>query len=352
MDVQLEIAPLIRDLPELAVLRHPGALLPRIKEVELDPEELRPPDRQPLRELLPQLRERGDRLVLVGSPSALRRASSLGSKVEQISTPGAALPEKGKMLVLLEGPDWADRYAEQADAAGIPVLVCSSKSDAPPGGWWLEDTGDGRFGGLSSVTLLLAAWSGAELGELQEAEEGVRSACLKAALADNPALLWGATLSLLLRPEGEGRGGQIHLVPDTELFGVATQVARSMGAVLNEVPTIAGRRRPLSLHSRAGFLGDEDELSEGGGGARDRLYTLWSQRGADSEPLVRAREHLRRAGQGVLGLRLAEGPRGSVAALALAQRATWVAAQLLGLDPRKAAAREAWRRRLLPEQAE
>ncbi|HNC98070.1 MAG TPA: hypothetical protein PKW90_18205, partial [Myxococcota bacterium] len=54
----------------------------------------------------------------------------------------------------------------------------------------------------------------------------------------------------------------------------------------------------------------------------------------------------------VLGLRLAEGPRGLVAAVALAQRATRVAAQLLGLDPRQSAAREAWRRRLLPETGE
>lgn len=352
MDVQLEIAPLIRDLPELAVLRHPGALAPRLKEVALDPVELRPPDRQALRELVPQLRARGEGLVLVGGPSALRRATALSGRCEQISGPDGPLPEAGKILVLLEGPEWADRYAERADAAGIPVLVCSSKSDAPPGGWWLEDTGDGRFGGLSSVTLLLAVWAGAELAELEEAEEGVRSLCQKAALIDNPALLWGATLAQLLRPEGEGRGGHIHLVPDPALLGAATQVARSMGAVLNEVPTIAGRRRPLSLHSRAGLLGDEEELSEGGGGARDRLYTLWSQRGTDPELIGRAREHLRRAGQGVLGLRLAEGPRGLVAALALSQRATRVAAQLLGLDPGQSAAREAWRRRLLPETGE
>ncbi|HNH46339.1 MAG TPA: hypothetical protein PKY30_04850, partial [Myxococcota bacterium] len=316
MDVQLEIAPLIRDLPELAVLRHPGALAPRLKEVTLDPVELRPPDRQALRELLPQLRERGQQLVLVGGPSALRRASSLAGSVEQIRHPDAPLPEAGKILVLLEGPTWADRYAERADAAGIPVLVCSSKSDAPPGGWWLEDAGDGRFGGLSAVTMLLAAWAGAELGELEEAEEGVRSACQKAALADNPALLWGATISLLLRPEGDGRGGHVHLVSEGAQQGAATQVARSMGAVLNEVPTVAGRRRPLSLHSRVGSLGDEEELSEGGGGARDRLYTLWSQRGTDAELLGRAREHLRRAGLAVLGLRLAEGPRGLVAAVA------------------------------------
>lgn len=352
MDVQLEIAPLIRDLPELAVLRHPGALAPRLKEVSLDPVELRPPDRQALRDVLPRLRERGESLLLVGAPSALRRATSLSGRFEQVTHPDLPLPEKGKILVLLEGPTWADRYAEQADAAGIPVLVCSSKSDAPPGGWWLEDAGDGRFGALSSVTMLLSVWAGAELGELEAAEEGVRSACQKTALVDNPALLWGATTSLLLRPEGEGRGGHIHLVPDVGLMGAASQVARSMGAVLNEVPTIVGRRRPLSLHCRAGLLSDEEELSEGGGSARDRLYTLWHQRGTDPELLGRAREHLRRAGQGVLGLRLAEGPRGVVAALALAQRATWVAAQLLGLDPAQSAAREAWRRRLLPDTGE
>lgn len=359
--VSLDLSALLRgDGAEAVGLRRISNAVTRLREVQERaaaqlPVSL-PADPAALQQIAEEIRARAEVLVIAGQPGGLRAVKALigqAPNVRYISTPSeAVIPEKNSALLLLEGPPWADRFAERTAAEGIPVAVAGLEPDEPPDGWWFADPspGDGRLGALNPGSLVAAAFAGMPVEAVLTGAREMQSRCSRAGFFDNPGASWGTCIGMALRPADPSlaRTQLLHLVSDPSLSPLADYAARSAMAVLSGGPSTGSVRAPFPISGRAGLIGDEEEMA-GLGGARDRMVTLWTRRGiVDGGLLDAVKEHCVQSYQPTVSLRLlGDSPEVRGAALFLVHQAICVAAAWLAVDPGATPAREGWRHLLV-----
>lgn len=239
----------------------------------------------------------GDKLAVVGQPGAVAAlqavTQALGTRqpvwivapnVQQLALLDA--PEVGWLV--LEGPAWVDRVAEQAVANGRRVAVAGPGAhEAPPDGWWVSDplAGDGRFAPLSTASLVCATWAGVDIGALLNGAADVAQACRNAALFENPAYTFAlATVSV---ERDVGTTGAAHLVTDPRLEPFAAWCGRMWGAVSAELVRVDSVVKHAGVGALHGIVGDEELIQLLLVGRRDKLVYVWDATGHQQDPWSR-----------------------------------------------------------------
>lgn len=233
-----------------------------------------------------ELRARATTLAVVGQPGALLAlrvwtdALAPGARIRWIGSPDAELlaPLHGADVawLVLEGPSWADRVAEEAVARGQAVAVAGpGQGQAPPDGWWIADpaAGDGRFGALGMAGLVMAAWAGIDVGAAVAGARDMAESCRRAALFENPAYSL-ATASIAVQ-QATAIVVPAFLATSARLGAFTTWVARLWAAVGAQPAMVNGVRQHVGGNAVAGILGDDELTQALLSGTRDKWAVLW-----------------------------------------------------------------------------
>jgi hypothetical protein len=278
-------------------------------------------------------------LVVVGEPGAIRAAhvlNSSSSKICWVDHPLRVPVLEGAGVVLLEGPGWADRVAEEANAKDCPVFIAGTgEPDPPPGGWWVQDSDAG--GPFSVGALVAAAWGGKELPTIEQQAASAQEQCLKLGLYENPAA--GLAVSWLPVQGGKVMRGPVLLAADPGLLPLVEWISDELSEKLQWRGI-----QEQSLDVRAGLLGDERRMGELFEAPGYRVISCWEGRQSESVAglVAASRELVKSASCGWVGARVASGAEAGAAVIARA--GVKLAASLLATP--SSWARGDWRKRL------